>query len=256
VKPQSLGTPRFDFDTVTSTNDFAREGIQKGMPEGALYTSRHQTKGRGRRGASWLDSKGASALMSFVLYPTFAVSEAWVLSFAAALAVCEAVQGIGAGALIKWPNDIVVQGGKLAGVLVETACAGERGYGAVVGIGINVAQAGFPCRDDFALAPISLAMVLGASAPGTETVIQAVSQRLGRRYAECAGAETRTRLLSAWRERLVIGESQSGLCLETNRRVRGILRDVRLTDGAALLEEPDGTFTLARPVETPGEESI
>ena len=61
-------------------------------------------------------------------------------------------------------------------------------------------------------------------------------------------------MLSAWRERLVIGESQFGLCLETNRRVRGILRDVRLTDGAALLEEPDGTFTVARPVETPSEE--
>lgn len=250
----SFGNPRFDFETVTSTNDFAKEGIAKGVAEGALYTAQHQTKGRGRRGATWHDAKGESALMSFVTYPPFPISQAWILSFAAALAVCDAVQSFGADALIKWPNDVLLNGGKLAGVLVEAANAGNDRYGAVIGIGVNVAQKTFPDSDGFALAPVSLCMALD-SAPETETVIQQVAARLSHRYGQCHGEETRADLLRAWRERLILGETQSGLCLETNRKVRGILRDVRLSDGAALLEEPDGTFTVARPVETPGGES-
>src|SRR5579863_941638 len=115
-----LGNPRFEIDTVTSTNDFAKEGIAKGVREGALYSAKHQTKGRGRRGASWSDAPGESALMSFVLYPSFPLEEAWALSFAAALAASEAIRSFGVKASIKWPNDIVLDSRKLAGVLVET----------------------------------------------------------------------------------------------------------------------------------------
>lgn len=250
-----LGYPRYDFDTVTSTNDFAKIGVEKGVPEGALYTARHQTRGRGRRGASWQDEAGASALMSFVLYPSFPIADAWILSFAAAVSVCDALQQFGANGVIKWPNDILLHGAKVAGVLVETARSADGRYGAVIGIGVNVGQKSFPDAEGFGIVPISLATALGSAAPPAEMVIAQVRQGLAHRYLECGSAESRQRLLRAWRERLILGQSQTGISVETGRKVRGILRDVRLEDGAALLEEPDGTFTVARPVETPDEET-
>jgi BirA family biotin operon repressor/biotin-[acetyl-CoA-carboxylase] ligase len=248
-----LGQPRFEFDTVTSTNDFAKEGIAKGVPEGALYTAKHQTKGRGRRGASWSDAPGESALMSFVLYPPFPLEDIWMLSFAAALAVSEALRALGTKTAIKWPNDIILGGGKLAGVLVEAVGARGRAYAAIIGIGINVAQKGFPEAEGYALSPVSLRMATGDSRVSISQVIDEVARHLSRRYADCSQAEDRQRMLRLWHEHLVIGELQRGVCVETGRKVRGFLRDVRLTDGAALLEEQDGTFTVARPIETTGE---
>lgn len=250
---RELGSPRFDFETVTSTNDYAKDGIAKGVAEGALYTARHQTQGRGRRGASWSDAPGESALMSFVLYPPFPLEDAWLLSFTAALATSDAIRSLGATPAIKWPNDIILAGRKVAGVLVETARAANESYGAVVGIGVNTAQKSFPESATYPIPPISLSMAM-APAPSTDEVIMEVARCLSQLYAECRHPDGRQLLLRAWREQLVTGELQRGVCVETGRVARGFLRDVRLTDGAALLEEPDGTFTVARPVETPGEE--
>ncbi|HEX5323211.1 MAG TPA: hypothetical protein VFW40_05445, partial [Capsulimonadaceae bacterium] len=181
------------------------------------------------------------------------LDQAWVLSFAAALATSDAIRFFGAKTLIKWPNDIVLSGGKVAGVLVETARANGSGYGAVVGIGVNIAQEAFPNSDRFPIPPVSLKMAQGGAAPKAEQVIAAVARCLSSRYAQCSSPEDRQPMLRAWKEELVMGELQKGVCVQTGRMLRGFLRDVNLTDGSALLEEPDGTFTVARPVETPSE---
>jgi BirA family biotin operon repressor/biotin-[acetyl-CoA-carboxylase] ligase len=138
----SLGSPRLHLRSTDSTNERARELVVAGAPHGALVTAGEQTAGRGRQGRSWSAPPGSSLLMSLLLAPA-----PRMLPLAAALAVCDAVDGApGADrrgpAAIKWPNDIVLVRphglAKLAGILIEARP--QQGW-AVLGIGLNVAVA-------------------------------------------------------------------------------------------------------------------
>ena len=123
-----LGTPRLHFRSTDSTNARARELAVRGAPHGTLVTASSQSAGRGRQGRTWSAPEGSSLLMSVVLRD-------WpgLLPLACAVAVADVV---GDAALIKWPNDVHVEGRKVAGILVE---ARPQERWAVVGIGVNVA---------------------------------------------------------------------------------------------------------------------
>jgi BirA family biotin operon repressor/biotin-[acetyl-CoA-carboxylase] ligase len=123
-----LGTPRLHFRSTDSTNARARELAQQGAPHGTLVTAGAQSAGRGRQGRTWSAPPGRSLLMSVVLRD-------WpgLLPLVAAVAVAEVA---GDTARIKWPNDVHVDGRKVAGILVE---ARPQDRWAVVGIGVNVA---------------------------------------------------------------------------------------------------------------------
>jgi BirA family biotin operon repressor/biotin-[acetyl-CoA-carboxylase] ligase len=123
-----LGRPRLHLRATTSTNDRARELAQAGAPHGTLVTAAEQTAGRGRQGRTWAAPPGRALLLSLVLRepPT-------LLPLAAALAVAEVA---GADAQIKWPNDVLLEGHKVAGILAEGRP--QDGW-AVLGIGLNVA---------------------------------------------------------------------------------------------------------------------
>jgi BirA family biotin operon repressor/biotin-[acetyl-CoA-carboxylase] ligase len=127
-----LGRPYLWSETCPSTQDVLRDGA---LPEGAVAVTEHQTAGRGRSGRTWEDAAGASLLLSVLLRPAGAPVPAQ-LSLVCALAVAEAVEassGLDAG--VKWPNDVLVGGRKLAGILLEA-----RDGAVVCGIGINVSQ--------------------------------------------------------------------------------------------------------------------
>jgi BirA family transcriptional regulator, biotin operon repressor / biotin---[acetyl-CoA-carboxylase] ligase len=124
----ALGRPRLHLRVTTSTNDRARELAQAGAPHGTLLTATEQTAGRGRQGRTWSAPAGRALLMSIVLRETPAL-----LPLAAALAVAEVAGG---DARIKWPNDVLVDERKVAGILAEARV--QEGW-AVVGIGLNVA---------------------------------------------------------------------------------------------------------------------
>jgi BirA family biotin operon repressor/biotin-[acetyl-CoA-carboxylase] ligase len=124
----ALGTPRLHFRSTDSTNARARELAQRGAPHGTLVTAAEQSAGRGRQGRTWSAPPGRALLMSVVLRDWPAL-----LPLAAALAVADVV---GEDARIKWPNDVHVEGHKVAGILVE---ARAQARWAVVGIGVNVA---------------------------------------------------------------------------------------------------------------------
>jgi BirA family transcriptional regulator, biotin operon repressor / biotin---[acetyl-CoA-carboxylase] ligase len=123
-----LGRPRLHLRATTSTNDRARALAQAGAPHGTLVTAAEQTAGRGRQGRTWSAPPGAALLLSLVLREPPAL-----LPLAAALAVAEVA---GAAAQIKWPNDVLVDGRKVAGILAEGRP--QDGW-AVLGIGLNVA---------------------------------------------------------------------------------------------------------------------
>ena len=127
-----LGRPRLHLRTTTSTNDRARALAIAGAPHGTLVTATEQTAGRGRQGRTWTAAAGDALLMSLVLRDPPAL-----LPLAAAVAVADAVTGTsGPEARIKWPNDVLLGGGKVAGILAEGRP--QEGW-TVLGIGLNVA---------------------------------------------------------------------------------------------------------------------
>jgi len=125
------------LDTVGSTNDEAAQRADAGAPEGTVVWSREQTGGRGRRGRHWASPVG-NLYTSTILRPDCPAQRAAELGFAAALAVADIVPA-GREVRVKWPNDVLVGGGKIAGILLESAI-GQTGQvqHVVAGIGVNV----------------------------------------------------------------------------------------------------------------------
>jgi BirA family biotin operon repressor/biotin-[acetyl-CoA-carboxylase] ligase len=125
------------LDTVGSTNDEAAQRADAGAPEGTVVWSREQTGGRGRRGRHWASPVG-NLYTSTILRPDCPAQRAAELGFAAALAVADIVPA-GREVRVKWPNDVLVDGGKIAGILLESAI-GQTGQvqHVVAGIGVNV----------------------------------------------------------------------------------------------------------------------
>jgi BirA family transcriptional regulator, biotin operon repressor / biotin---[acetyl-CoA-carboxylase] ligase len=130
VTGERLGTPRVHLRETGSTNTVARELAARGAPHGTLVTTDQQTAGRGRQGRAWSAPRGTSLLCSWVIRSD---PPAPLLSLAAGVAVAQLA---GEQALVKWPNDVLIDRRKVSGILVEGR---PQEHWAVLGIGINVA---------------------------------------------------------------------------------------------------------------------
>ncbi len=137
------------LDTVTSTNDYAKELAAKGAKEGTVIIAQSQTGGKGRLSRSFYSPDKTGVYLSILLRPNIPLSECLMITSSAAVAVAQAIEAVSdKKALIKWVNDIFVDGKKVCGILTEASTDIEVGglsY-AVVGIGVNVTEpdGGFP----------------------------------------------------------------------------------------------------------------
>lgn len=133
------------FDTIDSTNTKAQELAEKGYPSGTLIVADKQESGKGRRGRSWVSPSGTGIFMTLMIKPDINPNNASMLTLVAALAVAKAITSVtGEEALIKWPNDIVVNSKKVCGILTEMNAQFDYINHIVVGIGINVHNESFP----------------------------------------------------------------------------------------------------------------
>lgn len=133
------------FDTIDSTNTKAQELAEKGYQSGTLVVADKQESGKGRRGRSWVSPSGTGIFMTLMIKPDINPNNASMLTLVAALAVAKAITSVtGEEALIKWPNDIVVNGKKVCGILTEMNAQFDYINHIVVGIGINVHNESFP----------------------------------------------------------------------------------------------------------------
>ena len=162
-----LGTPRLHHRTTDSTSDRARALAQAGAPHGTLVTAGEQRAGRGRQGRTWSAPPGRALLMSIVLrdWPP-------LLPIAGAVAVADVA---GAQAAIKWPNDVLVGGRKLAGILAEARV--QEGW-AVLGIGLNVAVRIDDLPPELRDTAASLGLEPAAIEPLLERLLGALAARL------------------------------------------------------------------------------
>ena len=134
-----FGQEVFFLPSTTSTNRIAKEAAQKGMQEGTLIITNQQTEGRGRFDRTWWSSPGKDLLFSLIFRPPLKASQTFRLTLLSSLAVAEGIrQETGLDALIKWPNDVYIEGKKVSGILSESGIHNEHLEYVIVGIGINV----------------------------------------------------------------------------------------------------------------------
>jgi BirA family biotin operon repressor/biotin-[acetyl-CoA-carboxylase] ligase len=163
LSTQWLGRPVTYFRKVGSTNDVARTMAREGAPEGTLVIADEQTAGRGRLDRHWWAPAGGCLLVSLVFRPPMPAAQAQRLTMIAGLACTEAVEAeTGLRPSLKWPNDLLVHGRKLAGILTEAESVGERLAFVVVGLGLNV-NVDFSAQSEGVLhaSAIGLSQVLG-----------------------------------------------------------------------------------------------
>jgi BirA family biotin operon repressor/biotin-[acetyl-CoA-carboxylase] ligase len=234
-----LGSPLIYLPEVNSTNTYAADLARSGAPEGAIIFTDHQTAGRGRAGRSWKPLPNQQLILSIVLRPAF---PAHFLVMASAVAVAEAIEEAlaswgGAQVTIKWPNDVLVNGRKVCGVLIETSDST-----AILGMGINVNGA----LDDPELAAraTTLAAEIGGSLEREPLAINLIS-RLDTLYRalNAGGASAQSELRDRWRARLAtLGQRVTiRQTPSLGKLLEGFAEDVD-QDGALLLRLDDGNL--------------
>jgi len=135
------------FVTIHSTNSAAMQAAAAGAEEGAVFVAEEQLGGRGRGGHAWHSERGVGIYVSAVLRPRLEPTETLWLSLIAGLAVHEAVKLVsGIAADLRWPNDIILGGKKVGGILTELSTEQDKVRHVVVGVGLNVNHAEFPAE--------------------------------------------------------------------------------------------------------------
>jgi BirA family biotin operon repressor/biotin-[acetyl-CoA-carboxylase] ligase len=158
LKTRYLKGPIHHFETLASTNDLAKELGSRGAPEGSLVVAESQTRGRGRLGREWDSPPGTGLYVSLLLRPPLPPTEMPQITLTTAVAVVRAVKratGVAPG--IKWPNDLLVDGKKLGGILTEMETESDQIRHLVVGLGLNVNNREFPPPLDLTATSLSLA---------------------------------------------------------------------------------------------------
>ena len=133
--------------TTESTNDDAKEAARLGMAVPALFVADEQTRGRGRSGNAWLSTPGESVLLSILLRPDLAPADSARLTLAVGVAISDIIEARAPGRVrVKWPNDVLLDDKKIAGILLEGQIRGEKLSSLVIGVGLNVHAAGLPAE--------------------------------------------------------------------------------------------------------------
>jgi BirA family transcriptional regulator, biotin operon repressor / biotin---[acetyl-CoA-carboxylase] ligase len=186
-----FGTPHRHYRLTDSTNTRARELAEAGAPGGVVVTAHEQTEGRGRQGRVWTAPEGKALLYSAILRPLD--ERHLLLPLSVPLAVCAAAEALrpGAECMVKWPNDVWLEGRKLAGILIE---AKPQDGWAVIGVGLNLAIGPHEFPNDLRQPATSLGGGLAQVTP--EQARRELDEQLAR-WAYAAEEE----ILNEWRRR-------------------------------------------------------
>jgi BirA family biotin operon repressor/biotin-[acetyl-CoA-carboxylase] ligase len=229
-----LGRNLIYLTQTGSTQNAARAEAERGAPEGTAVLAEEQTGGRGRLGRPWVSPAGKNLYVTIIMRPL--TEHLRTLSIVAPLAVAEALEGAaGLTCRIKWPNDVLVGGRKIAGVLTETTLAGAAVKYALVGIGVNVNldAATVPEIADIAT---SVRRELGREV-SREEVLAALLNAFEARYRDAQEGDAAFR---AWRSRLeTLGRRVRATMGE--RMEEGIAEDVD-AQGSLLIRRDDGSL--------------
>lgn len=214
---QSIGHTVLIYDSLPSTNDLAAQLALQGHSHGTIVVADHQTAGRGQYGRTWQSRAGQSLLMSVILFPEPNLKRPVLLTAWAAVAVAQAVELLcQLQCQMKWPNDLLLEGRKLCGILIE------QNQATIVGIGLNLNQTAAELAE---LPPAtSLASATGRSVEPSDA-LAAVSKCLDDRYAEL-GRGLHQKLEHDWQRRLNLSGKLVAAERFDGRTVAGVLKKI------------------------------
>ncbi len=231
-----LGRRVLVFDALDSTSTHAVSLAEDRSNDGVVVLAHEQTAGRGQHGRSWQCPGGSGVLLSVLLFPPPPVCRPALLTAWAAVSVCETIRhATGVQAKIKWPNDVLIRGRKVCGILIE------QGRGIVVGIGLNVSQS----ADSFAAANLPEAGSLALFSQRTldrEAITRRLIVELDEGYGRLCEGDVAT-LEACWKWRLgLLGKRVLAECIDAIHR--GQLCEVAF-DGLELEGDDGRTWCLA-----------
>ena len=230
------GHPICFYDTIDSTNLQAAKNARDGAVQGTLIVADCQTAGRGRRGRQWSSPAGANLYFSLILKPDYAPNQAPMVTLLMGLAVAEAIrEHCHAEAYIKWPNDVVIDGKKVCGILTEMSLEGTKIAHVVVGVGINVGEQSFP--EELAPAATSLAEQCG-SVPDRTKLLVGILQSFEKIYDSFLAQGNLEGLMERYNV-LLVSRDREVRVLDPKGEYRGIARGISET-GELLVELGDG----------------
>lgn len=237
LRSRLIGRPLEVVAEIGSTNDAVMAAGRAGKAEGLTILADRQTAGRGRRGRPWASPAGVGLYTSVLLRPQQSPAKLPLLTLVAGLGVAEAIEEIaGAATRLKWPNDVLVEGRKVAGILAEMASADEEVGHFVIGIGINVNHGPQDLPQELFPAATSLSLATRRPIPRAE-LAAAVYNALDRWYQVFREGRIES-ILAAGRERsATLGRPVDVLADE--ERWRGVAVDLD-ADGALLVREESG----------------
>ncbi len=228
-----VGRNFFYYPSVTTTMDVARKAAKEGASEGTVIVAEEQTDGKARLGRTWINPPGVVAV-SVILRPE--MSQLIRLTMVAALATSRCIEkATGLNTTIKWPNDILIRGRKVSGILSESTLRGQSVDWAVIGIGINV---NFDPKDYPEIADIatSLSVELDKEVSRLEVLLHLLNEveffYLALRRGEPVHEEWRSKLETLGK----VAQVKAGNDIE-----KGYAESVD-EDGALMLRRPDGTL--------------
>ena len=230
-----IGRKIYSYETTDTTNDVAHRLAQSGSPEGTVIFSEGQSKGRGRMGRQWLSPKGKGIYLSLILRPDLSPAEAPKITLVSAVAVALAIRkATHLGALIKWPNDILINDRKACGILTEMSAEVNTVSYIVLGIGINVNTA----KADLPKEATSLKIETGEEVPRVE-LAQEILRELERQY-RIFKEKGFKKIIEEWKGLShTLGEEVKITC--HGRKVEGTASD--LDTSGALVVRLDNGFT-------------
>ncbi len=230
LKARRLTGPVHHFEEVASTNDLAKELAAREAPEGTLVVAEAQTGGRGRLGRQWDSPPGTGLYVSLLLRPPLPPTEMPQITLTTAVAVARAVKRVtGVAPGIKWPNDLLLAGKKLGGILTEMETESERIRHLVVGLGLNVNNPAFPAE----LEPLATSLLLATGRRHSRLeILQAWLEEFEELYGRFLAREF-AGILDEWRS----------LTVTLGRRVTVRQGPVTIC-GRALEVAPDGALLV------------
>lgn len=223
------------FDETDSTNTAAKRAAEAGAPHGTLVVADYQSMGKGRRGKSWAAPHGVGIWMSLVMRPELHPRCASMLTLVAAMAVSEGIEETtGVESKIKWPNDIVVGGKKICGILTEMSTELECINYVVTGMGINVNNEDFP--EEIDKVATSLYLETGKSM-GRSVIVNAVMAAFERNYGIFMKTGDMSGLVEAYNSRLANKDNEVKV-LAAGGEYTGISQGID-EDGELLVQTED-----------------
>jgi len=234
---RSLGRKLFLFEELDSTNACARTLADSGIEEGTVVIAEYQTSGRGRQGRIWMSERGKNLLLSIVFRPP-PEAPMWQLPFLLSEGAARGVEHvIGTRVHTKWPNDLVLNGRKCAGILVEQS-ASEGAATAIAGIGINVNQSAFP--EELAITATSLKIASGRSVDRLQ-LFQTVLASIESLYEAMIRGSGEI-LMKEWKQRCVTFGRK--ITIEHgNERLEGVALGLN-EEGGLIVDLPGGPRTV------------